>query len=195
MIKKCVLIVDKRLELSTKYKKLLEQSKITVIISHELNDAIKNLTRFEPDLIVISDSLDGKLSENCQKIKMLSSNIHSVIVALSKSSHLQDKLDILNTGADDFLSEPIEPEEFKARINAHLRMIFEHNINEKTFFITRNYNFLSYFFKSSCNLFTILFFCIFSVIAIFFVSKSIINNQNANQCMKICEIILITLMI
>lgn len=56
-------------------------------------------------------------------------------------------------------------------------------------------SFLSYFFKSSCNLFTILFFCIFSVIAIFFVSKSIINNQNANQCMKICEIILITLML
>ena len=132
MIKKCVLIIDKRIELSTKYKKLLEQAGIYSIISHELTGAIKLLTVYEPDLIMISDSLDGKLSENCQKIKMLSTNIRPCIVAFSKSEHLQDKLDVLSMGADDFLSEPIEPEEFKARINAHLRRIFENNFNEKT---------------------------------------------------------------
>ena len=134
MIKKCVLIIDKRLELSTKYKKLLEQIKIHAVVAHELTDSIKLLTRFEPDLILISDSIEGKLSDNCQKIKTLSSNIRPCIVALSKSEHLQDKLDVLKMGADDFLSEPIDSEEFKARINAHLRMIFEHNINEKTNF-------------------------------------------------------------
>ncbi len=132
MIKKCVLIIDKRIELSTKYKKLLEQAGIYAIIAHELTSAIKLLAKYEPDLIMISDSLDGKLSENCQKIKMLSTNIRPCIVAFSKSEHLQDKLDVLSMGADDFLSEPIEPEEFKARINAHLRRIFENNFNEKT---------------------------------------------------------------
>lgn len=132
MIKKCVLIIDKRIELSTKYKKLLEQIGVFVIISHELTNAIKDLARYEPDLILISDSLDGKISENCQKIKMLSANIRPSIVAISKSEHLQDKLDVLSMGADDFLSEPIEPEEFKARINAHIRRIFENNLNEKT---------------------------------------------------------------
>lgn len=132
MIKKCVLIIDKRVELSTKYKKILEQSGICTVVSHELTDAIKFLTRYEPDLVIISDSLDGKLSENCQKIKTLSANIRPCIVAISKSEHLQDKLDVLDMGADDFLSEPIESEEFKARINAHLRMFFENNLNEKT---------------------------------------------------------------
>ena len=63
---------------------------------------------------------------------MLASNSRPCIIAISKSEHLQDKLDVLNMGADDFLSEPIESEEFKARINAHLRRIFENNINEKT---------------------------------------------------------------
>ena len=134
MIKKCVLIIDKRVEQSTKYKKLLERLKISAVVAHELTEAIKLLTRFEPDLIIVSDSLEGKLCENCQKIKMLSSNIRPCIVALSKSAELQDKLDVLKMGADDFLSEPIDPEEFKARINAHLRMIFENNLNEKTNF-------------------------------------------------------------
>ena len=132
MIKKCVLIIDKRIELSTKYRKLLEQLKIYTFVAHELNDAIKYLTQYEPDLIIVSDSLDGRLSENCQKIKMLASNTRPSIVAISKSEHLQDKLDVLDMGADDFLSEPIESEEFKARINAHLRRNFENNINEKT---------------------------------------------------------------
>ena len=132
MIKKCVLIIDKRIELSTKYKKLLEQLKIFAPVTHELNDAIKVLAQYEPDLVIVSDSLDGKLSENCQKIKMLASNTRPCIVAISKSEHLQDKLDVLEMGADDFLSEPIDSEEFKARINAHLRRIFENNINEKT---------------------------------------------------------------
>ena len=132
MIEKCVLIIDKRVELSTKYKKLLEQSKIFVIVSHELNDAIKILTQYEPDLVIISDSLEGKLSENCQRIKMPASNTRPCIIAISKSEHLQDKLDVLDKGADDFLSEPIDSEEFKARINAHLRRIFENNLNEKT---------------------------------------------------------------
>ena len=132
MIKKCVLIIDKRVELSTKYKKLLEQIGVYCIIAHEITSAIKLLTKYEPDLIVVSDSLDGKLSENCQKIKVLSANIHPCTVGISKSEHLQDKLDVLSMGADDFLSEPIDPEEFKARINAHLRRIFENNFNEKT---------------------------------------------------------------
>ena len=132
MIKKCVLVIDKRIELSTKYKKLLEQLNIFAPVTHELNDAIKILAQYEPDLVIVSDSLDGKLSENCRKIKMLTSNTRPCIVAISKSEHLQDKLDVLEMGADDFFSEPIDSEEFKARINAHIRRIFENNINEKT---------------------------------------------------------------
>lgn len=132
MIKKSVLIIDKRIELSTKYKKLLEQIGVYTVVANEITTAIKFLTRYEPDLILVSDSLEGKLSENCQKIKILSSAMRPYIVAISKSEHLQDKLDVLSMGADDFLSEPIDHEEFKARINAHLRMIFENNLNEKT---------------------------------------------------------------
>ena len=105
MIKKCVLVIDKRIELSTKYKKLLEQLNIFAPVTHELNDAIKILAQYEPDLVIVSDSLDGKLSENCRKIKMLTSNTRPCIVAISKSEHLQDKLDVLEMGADDFFSD------------------------------------------------------------------------------------------
>ncbi len=50
------LIIDKRLELSTKYKKLLEDDSNHVIISKDLITAIKLIQDKEPDLIIISDS-------------------------------------------------------------------------------------------------------------------------------------------
>ena len=50
-----------------------------------------------------------------------------------------DKVYGLDMGADDFLSEPIEPEEFKARINAHLRRIFEHNIKNHNCFPVKKF--------------------------------------------------------
>ena len=53
MIKKCVLIIDKRVELSTKYKKLLEQMEVYTLVSNEITNAIKLLTKYEPDLIIV----------------------------------------------------------------------------------------------------------------------------------------------
>ena len=90
------------------------------------------LTGYEPDLVLVSDSLDTTLADTVKKLRMLSYPARPCIVALSKSAELQDKLDVLDAGADDFLSEPIESEEFKARINAHLRRHFESMISETT---------------------------------------------------------------
>ena len=47
----------------------------------------------------------------------------------SKSSFNQDKLNALSSGADDFLSEPLNSDEFSARINAHIRRTKEETSN------------------------------------------------------------------
>ena len=60
------LIIDKRLELSTKYKKLLESETNKVIISKDLITSIKLIQDKEPDLIIISDSFDDDLSDFCK---------------------------------------------------------------------------------------------------------------------------------
>lgn len=132
MFLKVVLILDKRIEQSTKYKKMLESIGVGVFCENKISSAIKILNNYEPDLILISDSLDDDQAKECRKLKVLSANFRPTIVALSKSAHLQDKLDTLESGADDFWSEPVESEEFKARINAHLRRNFESRIDTKT---------------------------------------------------------------
>ena len=131
-MRKHTLIIDKRKELSTKYKKLIEGADNFVIISHNLTSAIKIIQENEPDLIIVSDSIDESLPEFCKKLRILTFNTRPVIIAVSKSAEIDDKLQVLENGADDFLSEPINSEEFKMRIMAHLRREHESNINLKT---------------------------------------------------------------
>ncbi len=121
------LLIDKRLELSTKYKKLLENNNNSVLVSKDLISAMKIIQDTEPDLIIISDSIDSDLSDYCKKIRALTYNMRPIIIATSKSDNIEDKLLVLENGADDFISEPVNTEEFVMRIKAHLRRDFESN--------------------------------------------------------------------
>ena len=134
------LIIDKRRELSTKYKKLLENNHSKVFITKNLLSAMKLIQDKEPDLIVISDSVDGNLSDYCKKIRALTYNMRPIIIATSKSAELQDKLDVLENGADDFISEPVNSEEFLMRVKAHLRREFESNMDLKHLLPGKNYS-------------------------------------------------------
>lgn len=132
MLSKLVLILDSRKELPAKYKKLIESCSVSVLIESSLEKGLSILTEFEPDVILVSDSLNLPVPDVVKKLRMLAYPSRPCIIALSKSSEMQDKLDVLDAGADDFLSEPIESEEFKARINAHLRRHFENLANDIT---------------------------------------------------------------
>lgn len=134
------LIIDTRLELSTKYKKLLESPANKVIISKDLITALKLIQDKEPDLIIISDSFDDDLSDFCKQVRALTYNMRPIIVAMSKSADFDDRIKVLESGADDFLSEPVNSDEFKMRMMAHLRREFESNLNVKQFLPNKNYS-------------------------------------------------------
>ena len=53
------------------------------------------MNRFEPDLILISDSLELDIQKAIEQIRVLTYNIRPVIIVLSKSNHIQDKIDYL----------------------------------------------------------------------------------------------------
>lgn len=134
------LIIDKRRELSTKYKKILESKSNRVIISKNLISAMKIIQDKEPDLIIISDSVEGDLSDYCKKIRALTYNMRPIIIATSKSADLQDRLNVLENGADDFISEPVNSEEFLMRVRAHLRREFESNMDSRHILVGKNYS-------------------------------------------------------
>ena len=134
------LIIDKRLELSTKYKKILESESNDVIISKDLITSIKLIQDKEPDLIIISDSFDDDLSDFCKQVRALTYDMRPIIVAMSKSADFNDRIKVIESGADDFLSEPVNSEEFKVRMLAHLRREFESNLDLKHMLPNKNYS-------------------------------------------------------
>lgn len=133
------LIIDKRKELPAKYKKLLEDKTNEVTISSEIKSAIEIIKTKEPDVIIISDSIDEDLATFCSKVRVLTYNMRPVIVATSKSAETTDKIEVLKSGADDFISEPINNDEFKMRIVAHLRREYESYLDLKTNLPNGNY--------------------------------------------------------
>ena len=134
------LIIDKRRELSVKYKKLLESDSSVVIISKNMLSAMKFIQDQEPDLIIVSDSMGADLGEYCKEIRALTYNMRPVIVATSKSADFKDRMKILQCGADDFISEPINSEEFVMRMKAHLRREFETNLDTKKMIPNKSYS-------------------------------------------------------
>ena len=134
-----VLIIDKRKELSVKYKKSIDEEQTSAVIARTLKDAVALVQESEPDLIIISDSVDEDLSNFCEKIRTLTYNTRPTIIALSKSADTTDRIKVLASGADDFLSEPVNIEEFKMRIKAHLRRDIESNLNNVTLLPNKKY--------------------------------------------------------
>lgn len=133
-----ILIIDKRKELSVKYKKSIDNAEASVVIAPSLDEAMKDIRTIEPDLIIVSDSINEPLDKFCERIRALTYNTRPVIVALSKSADINDRIKVLDSGADDFWSEPVNIEEFKTRIQAHLRREFESNLDNKTLLPNKN---------------------------------------------------------
>ena len=133
------LIIDKRKELPAKYKKILEDKTNEVTISSDIKSALNLIKTKEPDVIIISDSIEENLADFCSKIRVLTYNMRPVIIATSKSAEIDDRINILKAGADDFISEPINTEEFKMRIIAHLRREYESYVDLKTNLPNGNY--------------------------------------------------------
>ena len=130
---KVVLIIDRRKEQAIKYKKNLENAGLTAVIEQDFAGALNSINKLEPDLILISDSITEVMpTKAIEQIRILTCNTRPVIVVLSKSNHIQDKIAVLDSGADDFLSEPLAQEEFLARIQAHIRRNFEDALTETT---------------------------------------------------------------
>jgi len=133
-----VLIISERKELSVKYKKLIENQNQDVVIANNLSCAMSILQNQEVEFIIISDTIKDKLSDFIKKIRILTFNSRPIIIAVSKSNDLKDKLEVLDSGADDFIGEEITKQEFQMRFHAHLRRYLESFLDSITHLSNKN---------------------------------------------------------
>ncbi len=117
-----ILVIEDQIKLANSIKKGLENIGYAVDV---LYDGLKGLRRIEAspenfDLIVLDimlPELDG--INLCKKIR--SQNITTPVLMLTARDTLENKIEGLDVGADDYLVKPFEFTELTARIRALLR--------------------------------------------------------------------------
>lgn len=82
-------------------------------------DTIKNL---RPDLVLLDVMMPGMDGHEICKLMRENPQTRSIpVIMLTARAQLQDKLDGIESGADDYITKPFDPMELQARIEMHLR--------------------------------------------------------------------------
>lgn len=109
---------DKKLNFSLKFQ--LEQENYTVDSCCDGEEALYYMEETLYDLVLLDRMLP--LCDGLSVLrKMRSRSIQSPVIMLTALGQLQDKIDGLDCGADDYLVKPFDFEELNARIRSILR--------------------------------------------------------------------------
>ncbi|MBS1655449.1 MAG: response regulator transcription factor [Bacteroidetes bacterium] len=115
-----LLIVEDEPELSKTISAYLLQNKFTCEMAADFNSAQHKLTDGEYDCIILDISLPGGSGlELLRKLKKEKKS-DGVLIISAKNS-LDDKIEGLELGADDYLTKPFHLAELSARVNAIIR--------------------------------------------------------------------------
>jgi len=115
-----ILLVEDHLELSHWLAKALRDARLTVETAYNGADADALLLTQEYALVILDLSLPKMDGLDVLK-RMRSRGSKTPVLILTARGGLQDKVQGLNLGADDYLPKPFELEELEARVKALLR--------------------------------------------------------------------------
>ncbi len=116
-----ILVIEDEHKIANSIKKGLEQESFAVDVAYNGTDGFDLAASEDYDVIILDlmlPDMDGL--EICKKLRK-EENIHTPILMLTAKGRLNDKVEGLNAGADDYLVKPFAFAELLARIKALLR--------------------------------------------------------------------------
>lgn len=115
-----ILVVEDEHKIANSIKKGLEQESYAVDVAFTGTDGYDLASSEDYDLIIL-DILLPEINgiEICTKLR--GKNIHVPILMLTAKGQISDKVEGLNSGADDYLTKPFAFEELLARVRALIR--------------------------------------------------------------------------
>ena len=116
-----ILVVDDDEGIRSLVKKYLNENKYLVTTADSAEDAFEKIQIIEFDLIILDIMMPGK--NGLEFIQENKKNLSTPIILLTAKGQANERVEGLETGADDYLPKPFEPKELLLRIK---------NILEKT---------------------------------------------------------------
>jgi two-component system, OmpR family, response regulator len=115
-----ILIIEDEHKIANSIKKGLEQESNACDVAYTGTQGFDLAITEEYDVIILDILLPGIDGVTiCKKLR--SHNIHTPILMLTAKGQLSDKVDGLNSGADDYVTKPFAFEELLARVRALVR--------------------------------------------------------------------------
>jgi len=115
-----ILVVEDEHRIAHSLQKGLEQERFAVDVAYTGDDGYDLASSEDYDLIILDIMLPGMDGFTiCKELRK--NKIHIPILLLTAKGQINDKVNGLNSGADDYLTKPFSFEELLARIRALLR--------------------------------------------------------------------------
>jgi two-component system alkaline phosphatase synthesis response regulator PhoP len=117
-----ILIVDDELDALTALKRALEADNYNVVEASDGLSAIEKVKTEKPDVVLLDlmmPEMDG--IEACKHLKSDPMYKHIPIIMLTAKGEIDNKIEGIEMGADDYVTKPFNLHELKARIKMVLR--------------------------------------------------------------------------
>ncbi|GGW79744.1 response regulator transcription factor [Salegentibacter mishustinae] len=115
-----ILIIEDELDMLQNMKDFLEKENFVVETADSVYEAQNKIGVYSYDCILLDINLkDGSGFSLLEDLKK--NNIEDGVIIVSARNSLDDKLEGLNLGADDYLAKPFHMSELNARVKAVLR--------------------------------------------------------------------------
>tara|TARA_R110002050_G_scaffold243212_2_gene379682 strand:+ start:19231 stop:19908 length:678 start_codon:yes stop_codon:yes gene_type:complete len=115
-----ILVIEDEPEMKGLIKQFLEEENYVVEEAHDLQSGLDKIVSYDYDCILLDIMLpDGNGLDLLKKLKNL--NKADSVIIISANDSLDDKINGLNLGADDYLTKPFHIAELNARIKSVIR--------------------------------------------------------------------------
>ena len=117
---KSVLIVDDDQKLLNMLRRTLVYEGFNVVTASDGREALSEIGRQRPDVIILDWLMPGLDGIEVTK-RLRAVNDETMILMLTARDAIEDRVEGLDSGADDYLVKPFAPAELLARVHALLR--------------------------------------------------------------------------
>jgi DNA-binding response OmpR family regulator len=115
-----VLVVEDSRAMQRTLQRLLEADSLQVQLASDGIAGLESFRRQQPSAVLLDLKLPGLSGkELCREFKAISASVP--IVVLSANAEIEDKVLLLELGADDYVTKPFSPRELLARVRRAMR--------------------------------------------------------------------------